>query len=831
MKKIVTNDNLKTIVHVFVLFILTCLINFYLVNKFAFSSVPGIHENYRYLLSASTKLAAISIMVLSFYSSINFNIRFNIKLFITIIIYLFTNYFILITRNLNNKSFNILDFQGNDFFQFSGMKIVFFITFGSLILYLFFKIINLQKFINLFQFNIESNRINFLIGLIISLLLFKHNNIGVFLRSKVPDLTDFNIQSYQNYIMDVGILICVLTIITVIVVIVLLRAFAHIKKLNSSLSLAFITSLFIALFLNYCFQYGVKTDVDLLGQFVFPGATSFQIIVLFLLIFSIYVFTNRYLASTLTVLTLGLALAITNILKEKMRSEPLLISDFIWLKELSTVLSFVDKKIMIYIVLAVLLPIIIYFTIKRFVKVTPIISKLSYRMTLIIMLFATGFGVHFVFSHEKDGKIANNIPILSDVNNWYDIKWMGPDVNARYKSLTYVWIKQLTKRIMTEPKGYSKTKIKKIVEKYNKIADNINKGRTNNIDSQTVIYILSESFSNPNKLDNINVSKNVIPSIEKIESETTSGTMKSDGYGGGTANMEYQTLTGLPYYNFSPSVSSLYTEVVPKMKEFPSISNHFESKNRIVMHPSGAKNYSRQSIYEKLDFSRFIFSFDSKEKFKNPENKGVSMSDQSLYNNIIDNVKKSRNNEFYSIITMQNHVPWSVGEPTEINGSIPGMNNDENQNFTEYLRLLSYTDIYTKQFLDALSKVDKKVTVVFYGDHLPGLYPDSVFKQNPKKKYKTEYFIWSNYQTKKLNYPFVNSSDFSAELLEHTNSRVTPYYALLTNVLQESSIDKENLSNEGKIIANDLKLIQYDITLGGNYSTRMNFFKNKLGDK
>ncbi|WEM62523.1 sulfatase-like hydrolase/transferase [Streptococcus parauberis] len=47
--------------------------------------------------------------------------------------------------------------------------------------------------------------------------------------------------------------------------------------------------------------------------------------------------------------------------------------------------------------------------------------------------------------------------------------------------------------------------------------------------------------------------------------------------------------------------------------------------------------------------------------------------------------------------------------------------------------MLSYTDIYTKQFLDALSKVDKKVTVVFYGDHLPGLYPDSVFKQNPKK--------------------------------------------------------------------------------------------------
>ncbi|WP_153059437.1 sulfatase-like hydrolase/transferase, partial [Streptococcus suis] len=96
---------------------------------------------------------------------------------------------------------------------------------------------------------------------------------------------------------------------------------------------------------------------------------------------------------------------------------------------------------------------------------------------------------------------------------------------------------------------------------------------------------------------------------------------------------------------------------------------------------------------------------------------------------------------------------------------------------TSYSRLLSVTDSETKEFLDRLSEFDKKITVVFYGDHLPGIYPDSVFKENPELQYMTDFFIWSNYQTKKTEIKRVYSSDFLATLLEHTNAKVTPYQA------------------------------------------------------
>ena len=62
-----------------------------------------------------------------------------------------------------------------------------------------------------------------------------------------------------------------------------------------------------------------------------------------------------------------------------------------------------------------------------------------------------------------------------------------------------------------------------------------------------------------------------------------------------------------------------------------------------------------------------------------------------------------------------------------------GFSDEENSKLTFYSRLLSQTDTATQSFLESLSKIDKKITVVFYGDHfMPGLYPESAFKNNPR---------------------------------------------------------------------------------------------------
>ena len=88
---------------------------------------------------------------------------------------------------------------------------------------------------------------------------------------------------------------------------------------------------------------------------------------------------------------------------------------------------------------------------------------------------------------------------------------------------------------------------------------------------------------------------------------------------------------------------------------------------------------------------------------------------------------------------------------------------------------------------------------------------------NNNSKYETDYFIWSNFETEKLNYPLVTSSNFPALLLDVTNSKVSPYYALLTKVLDESVLVDKALTKEQEEIKKELAIIQYDITLGKGY--------------
>lgn len=230
-------------------------------------------------------------------------------------------------------------------------------------------------------------------------------------------------------------------------------------------------------------------------------------------------------------------------------------------------------------------------------------------------------------------------------------------------------------------------------------------------------------------------------------------------------------------------------------------------------------------MYRKLGFDTFIAAKNGTEDTTHLEQYGVYPSDASTYQTVLDNIDTNKN-QFFSVITYQNHSPWNLDEESDAGGSGDGFSPNENYYMNNYAKLLYQTDLATQEWLQELSQMDKKITVVFYGDHLPGFYPQSAFADNPAGQYQTDYFIWSNYPTEVLSYPLVNSSDFPAELLAVTNSKVSPYYALLTDVLNNASVDKDQLTDEQKEMANDLKLVEYDLVSGKGYLKKHdNFFK------
>ena len=432
----------------------------------------------------------------------------------------------------------------------------------------------------------------------------------------------------------------------------------------------------------------------------------------------------------------------------------------------------------------------------------------------------------------------------------YDAQRNGPLV---------AFTRQLNPKVMVKPDDYSEETMKQVAARYEKAAKKINAKRSANMTDSTVIYVLSESFSDPSRVPGLKVNKDSIPNIRKIKQNTTSGLMLSSGYGGGTANLEYMGLSGLSMANFDSSLTSPYQQLVPSEHWTPTINQMWgASKNSIGLHPYESSMYSRATNYKKFGFSHF-YTLTGPDVISHQDKIDDSpyVSDEATYQSTLEEVRKTKSNQFLQVITMQNHMPYhdwykhndfkassTTGKP---------LKDDEKESIETYQKGASLTDGATAGFLSELDKLDKPVTVVFYGDHLPGIYETaSQDTNNSLALHLTDYFIWSNKasgsQGKKVDNSVYSSPNyFVAQTAEHMNAKVSPYLAFLTlmhkkvSAMEPPVVNKiqgwdripegqdiyldaagnpmaeDEFDEQTKQLMTDYKLIQYDITAGKNY--------------
>ncbi|MCI1984605.1 MAG: sulfatase-like hydrolase/transferase [Bifidobacteriaceae bacterium] len=426
-------------------------------------------------------------------------------------------------------------------------------------------------------------------------------------------------------------------------------------------------------------------------------------------------------------------------------------------------------------------------------------------------------------------------------------------------------------KVMDQPKGYSAATMKEIAARYEKEADSINKDRSSEMTDSSVIMILSESYSDPTRVPGLKLNKDPMPNIRAIKKSTTSGLMLSSGYGGGTANLEFQAVTGLSMANFDASLSSPYQQLVPKMKWTPTFNQFWNASasGSLAFHPYVSSMYSRSTNYKKFGFAHF-WTLDKPDVIAHQDHidRSPYVSDESAYDSVLEKItNKSRDNKFYQLVTMQNHMSYdnwyddNEFEASSTTGSSLGP--DENQQINTYSKGVSYTDKATKKFLASLNKIKKPITVIFYGDHLPGIYASaSQDSNNSIALHETDYFIWSNTASASSGHKlsaddsaYTSPNFLMAETAQHMDAKVSPYLAFLTemheavaameppvaNRIQQwqripagqslnlnsdgDQIDTTKLSTADKQLLADYKLIQYDITDGKNYLKDLDFME------
>ncbi len=584
------------------------------------------------------------------------------------------------------------------------------------------------------------------------------------------------------------------------------------------------------------------TNIFFYTFFVRQHMLILNTILFYLLYRFIYGIIGRFWISVILNYVVIAVAIVADAIKIHYRTEPILPAEVTMVSAYGDILSMVPQFILwiTAIVIITLICIIIYCE-RRLPQ-----NRVKWKFRVLGIALA-------VLVYGSSTRINHGGSIVGDFLNSYGNlpTFENQEQGAQQNGALQQFLNNIDVTIMKKETDYSKKKVDKLARKYSKLANEINVTRDNNLSTQTVIFNLSESLANPNRLKEIELSQDPLSYIDSVKENTTSGLMISSGLGGGTANMEYMTLTGLPVSNFSPTIATPYTQVVPESKQTLTINRYF--KKSTAIHPYNGSFYSRKAVYQKFGFQRFMY-LGSKYKINHKMKIGSNpyLSDETAYRNTLDVINSYKNGQFINLVTMQNHLPYSDyydnSEDYQISGD---MDDNEKNIISNYSAGLSYTDKAVQKFIEQIDKINKSITLVFYGDHLPGIY--SNVDENTLEARETDYFIYSNkyarqHGAKNLKHvKYVSPIDFIALTAEQTNSKVSPYYALLTEIQKElptikvyaynngknsvfvdkkgKTIKYKQLTKKQKRLYNNLKLVQYDLTTGKQYLYKNNFFK------
>lgn len=367
---------------------------------------------------------------------------------------------------------------------------------------------------------------------------------------------------------------------------------------------------------------------------------------------------------------------------------------------------------------------------------------------------------------------------------------------------------------ITPPEGYNVSDVEVIL-------DNVSEELKEKQEKlPTIIAIMNESYSDLKVFKDFGCEPEYMPFWEKEHNFAMSGNLYVPTYAGGTANTEFEFLTGNSIVNVGWGI---YPYQAYNFEKMPNVARTLKESgyHTVAIHPENALNWNRKKVYNQMGFDKFI----SLEDFENPVLVRDRVSDKSSYDKVIEEYEALNGPGFIFNVTMQNHGGYLYDVyPEEKLVQLP----EELQQYTdlrEYLTLMNESDIALEELLEYFENVDEPVIICFFGDHQPGLAYifEKEGENSPElieRRYMTPYFIWTNYQQEDTIQADLSSNYLGALLLQQAGLAQDKQYQFLIEMWKNipiyngiaykssSGIWNENSEKIAEWIS-DYKMVQY----------------------
>ena len=307
---------------------------------------------------------------------------------------------------------------------------------------------------------------------------------------------------------------------------------------------------------------------------------------------------------------------------------------------------------------------------------------------------------------------------------------------------------------------------------------------------ENLIFIMNESFSDLTAaFPNLELSEDPLAFYHSLTENTVKGTMISPVTGGGTANVEFEYLTG-DSLAFLPSSTVAYQLYL--YDGCPSLVSQAKDLgyHTIAFHPYLSSGWNRTSVYPWLGFDEVHFQ----EDVQDPQYIRNYVSDLSDYEQLFRWTEESDGPTMIFNVTMQNHSGYSQGW-NNLSGDVNVTGGAKSSSITtQYFSLMKESDQAIQALVEHYSQVDEKTMIVFFGDHQPPLgntffetlYGKKLDERDPEEvqqAYETPFFIWVNYDIPERDDLRISSNYLGVLAAEVAGLPLTGYQQLLSRLM------------------------------------------------
>lgn len=365
--------------------------------------------------------------------------------------------------------------------------------------------------------------------------------------------------------------------------------------------------------------------------------------------------------------------------------------------------------------------------------------------------------------------------------------------------LPYCFSASLFNTGISEPNGYTKKAMAKIDKdgELNQTAASRSSDELPNI-----IVVQLESYFDVANAEFFTTSEDACPNLHNLYQNYSNGYFKVPSVGAGTANTEFEVLTGMNLRYFGPGEYPYKTYSKKHPTESAATALASLGYGTHALHDNTGNFYSRANVFNNMGFDTFT-SKEFMNVLQTTENGWAK--DEILTHHIMEAMDTTKQEDFVFTVSVQGHGNYpetQVIENPKI--KVEGIEDEALKNKWEYYVNQVYEmDQFVGDLIKAVEERNEPSVVVFYGDHLPtmGLKAEDL---KSRYLYNTNYVIWDNIGLQKhdKNIP-------AYQLMSEVLNRLDIHSGTVFNYHQQRKGTKNYLS--------DLELLQYDILYGKQY--------------